>query len=245
MKASAPAVAPVLESTLESEPEGAKSAPAPALHTAEPRRDLTLHDLLVDAPEASPSAPTLRLQGMCTSRVLEVSVTARKATVMLRDAVAPVEATIAPEVDPLLIEEACAEGERVVLEPDGAGRPLIVAALRTQRPRALTLSAESITLDGTREVVLRAGPSEVRLERRGTVSVSGAAEVTVQTCRGTLRIAEDGAIALESEQEVLLRTAQSAMRLRAKDNEVEIVGSRINASARGLFRIVGRLLRLN
>lgn len=51
-------------------------------------------------------------------------------------------------------------------------------------------------------------------------------------------------ITIEAEDEVTLRAGPSAMRLR-KDGEVEVVGSRIAMASRGLFRVVGRILRLN
>jgi hypothetical protein len=49
---------------------------------------------------------------------------------------------------------------------------------------------------------------------------------------------------IEGEQEVLLRSGRGALRIR-QDGDVEIVGSRISAMSRGLFRLVGRVLRLN
>ncbi|MBW2459193.1 MAG: hypothetical protein JRI68_32145 [Deltaproteobacteria bacterium] len=49
---------------------------------------------------------------------------------------------------------------------------------------------------------------------------------------------------LVGEQEVVLRSGRGAMRIR-QDGDVEIVGSRIAAMSRGLFRLVGRVLRLN
>jgi hypothetical protein len=49
---------------------------------------------------------------------------------------------------------------------------------------------------------------------------------------------------LEAEDELMLRTGSAAMRLR-RDGDVELVGSRIAAMSRGLFRLVGRVLRLN
>ncbi len=49
---------------------------------------------------------------------------------------------------------------------------------------------------------------------------------------------------LEGEEEVLVRSGLGAMRIR-KDGDVELVGSRIAAMSRGLFRLVGRVLRLN
>jgi hypothetical protein len=51
-------------------------------------------------------------------------------------------------------------------------------------------------------------------------------------------------IHLDAEREVLLRSGRAAMRLR-QDGDVEIVGTRIAAMSRGLFRLVGRVLRLN
>ncbi len=51
-------------------------------------------------------------------------------------------------------------------------------------------------------------------------------------------------VTIEAEQEILLRAGRSALRLR-DDGDVELVGSRISAASRGLFRLVGRMLRLN
>jgi len=53
-----------------------------------------------------------------------------------------------------------------------------------------------------------------------------------------------GKVVIEGEQEVLLRSGRAAMRMRG-DGDVELVGSRIATMSRGLFRIVGRVLRLN
>lgn len=49
---------------------------------------------------------------------------------------------------------------------------------------------------------------------------------------------------IEGDDEVLLRSGLGAMRIR-RDGDVELVGSRIAAMSRGLFRMVGRVLRLN
>lgn len=53
-----------------------------------------------------------------------------------------------------------------------------------------------------------------------------------------------GTVVLEGEREILLRSGRGAIRIR-EDGDIEVVGSRISAASRGLFRIVGRLLRLN
>lgn len=51
-------------------------------------------------------------------------------------------------------------------------------------------------------------------------------------------------VVIEADEELLLRSGRGALRLR-EDGDVELVGSRISTLSRGLFRIVGRVLRLN
>jgi hypothetical protein len=51
-------------------------------------------------------------------------------------------------------------------------------------------------------------------------------------------------ITLDADEELLLRSGRGAMRIR-EDGDVELVGSRVSTLSRGLFRIVGRVLRLN
>lgn len=66
----------------------------------------------------------------------------------------------------------------------------------------------------------------------------------VQT-RSPKSIRLKGAIVeIEAEREILLRTGSAALRIR-EDGDVELVGSRIVAMSRGLFRLVGKMLRLN
>jgi hypothetical protein len=75
---------------------------------------------------------------------------------------------------------------------------------------------------------------------------SGAlAVVGVLRCRlpEKLRISA-ATIEIEAEREVVLRSGRAAVRLR-EDGEIDLVGSRISAASRGLFRLVGRMLRLN
>jgi hypothetical protein len=66
----------------------------------------------------------------------------------------------------------------------------------------------------------------------------------VQTSRPRELKLRAGSVVLEGEEEVLIRAGRAAVRLRA-DGDIEIVGSRISAASRGLFRLVGRILRLN
>ena len=51
-------------------------------------------------------------------------------------------------------------------------------------------------------------------------------------------------IVIDAEHEVLIRAGRAALRIR-EDGDVELVGSRILTMSRGLFRIVGRVLRLD
>lgn len=51
-------------------------------------------------------------------------------------------------------------------------------------------------------------------------------------------------IVIDAESEVTIKSGKAGMRLR-EDGDVELVGSRITTMSRGLFRLVGRMLRLN
>jgi hypothetical protein len=51
-------------------------------------------------------------------------------------------------------------------------------------------------------------------------------------------------IILDAEREVVIRAGRASVRMR-EDGDVEVIGSRILTMSRGLFRIVGRMLRLN
>jgi len=85
---------------------------------------------------------------------------------------------------------------------------------------------------------------------RGTVLVEcwpGDAPVIVgivQTRVAREVVIKGETVTIDAEKELLLRSGRGAFRIR-QDGDVEIVGSRIMAASRGLFRIVGRLLRLN
>ena len=51
-------------------------------------------------------------------------------------------------------------------------------------------------------------------------------------------------IHIDAERELVLRSGRAALRMR-QDGNVELVGTRISAASRGLFKLVGRMLRLN
>jgi hypothetical protein len=75
---------------------------------------------------------------------------------------------------------------------------------------------------------------------------AGAAWVVgiVQTRVPERLVLRASAIELEADREVLLRTGTAGLRLR-DDGDVELVGGRIAATARGVFKLVGKILRLN
>jgi len=66
----------------------------------------------------------------------------------------------------------------------------------------------------------------------------------LQTRRSAEVVVTGERIELNAARENLLRTGRAGIRLR-EDGEVELVGSRVSAVSRGLFRIVGRMLKLN
>lgn len=66
----------------------------------------------------------------------------------------------------------------------------------------------------------------------------------LQTRRPEVLKFEADSIDLHGRKEILLRSGKSGLRLKS-DGDVEVMGSRISAVSRGLFRIVGRVLRLN
>lgn len=69
--------------------------------------------------------------------------------------------------------------------------------------------------------------------------------VGVLRCRAPEKLRLTGeTIEIEAERELLLRAGTGAVRIR-EDGDIEVVGSRISAASRGLFRLVGRMLRLN
>jgi hypothetical protein len=158
---------------------------------AQPPPPVALEELVLTPPAAAvPSRPAG--SGMRTARVISVS--GRRATIALRGRADPVDAAVAPEVDPGVVADALESGDAVLVELCEGELPLVVAILHTRRPREIRLKATTIRIEGEEEVLIRSG-------------------------RGALRIRSDG--------------------------EIEVVGSRISAASRGLFRIVGRILRLN
>lgn len=98
--------------------------------------------------------------------------------------------------------------------------------------------AEGVAADVIRDAIQAS--QRVLLERVGDAppKIVGVIQTApLATLRG-------GKVAIEASEELLLRSGRAAIRLRP-DGDVELVGSRISAMSRGLFRLVGRVLRLN
>ncbi|WP_437313953.1 hypothetical protein [Sorangium sp. So ce385] len=145
-------------------------------------------------------------------------------------------------------------------EPQPAPRRASVApAAGTRTARVLAVAGRSAT------IVLRGAPAAVEAELAPEVDPEVIADaldngdsVLVECCEGEaplvvaalatrkpreLRL-QATTIHIEAEDEVLLRSGHGAVRIR-QDGDIEVIGSRISAASRGLFRLVGRILRLN
>jgi hypothetical protein len=98
--------------------------------------------------------------------------------------------------------------------------------------------------DVERELVLRALDAGdrvlVEIDERGEAEIVGVVATRVPR---TLHLEADR-IVIDASEELTLRSGKAGLRLR-EDGEVELVGSRIAAVSRGLFRLVGKMLRLN
>lgn len=142
-------------------------------------------------PAAAPPSPPV-LTGLRTARLMTVRL--NEAEILFAGDHAPHRARLDPDVDHEVVQEAFETGDRVLVEPDVDGEPMIVGVVRARKPDTLRIAARKIEIEADEEVLVRSG-------------------------RGAMRLREDG--------------------------DVELVGSRISAASRGLFRLVGRMLRLN
>lgn len=141
--------------------------------------------------------------------------------------------------------------------PAAAPAPPAPAGLRTARLVAASRKGIQIAFRGREEVVDAELAAEVDLElvQRALAGGDGvivehepgARPVVVgvlQTRVPTRLELRAETIQIEADREVLLRAGTAAIRIR-EDGDVEIVGGRILTMSRGLFRLVGRVLRLN
>lgn len=160
-------------------------------------RASVLDELVADqgvdtAAVAPPRASSPVVLGVCSARL--VGHDDQRATLVWRGAADPVDADVAPDVEPELLAAALRDGDRVLVEVSEGERPLVVGVLQTRLRREVRITADEIHLEAAKKLVLRAG-------------------------RAVIRLHDDG--------------------------EVELLGTRVNAVSRGLFRLVGRVLRLN
>jgi hypothetical protein len=185
------------------------------------------------------------------------------------DAHAPVEVTtvevtaveVAEEPKPSLSLEELVTGLSTEADRDQAqanrrSAPL-APGLRTARLVSLEGRAAKVALRGAREEIVAHLAPEVDRELIEDAAVHKDAVLVevgddgqplivgvVQTHRPREIHVTGEKIVIDASREVLLRAGRAALRLR-EDGDVELVGSRISAASRGLFRIVGRILRLN
>jgi hypothetical protein len=119
-------------------------------------------------------------------------------------------------------------GQQVTLSVRGVARP----ALAELAPGVARELVQQAIINGD-AVIVECAPNETPL-------VVGVLQTRIPE-QLTLRAKS---IQIEGDEEVLLRSGRGALRIRS-DGDVELVGSRISAMSRGLFRLVGRVLRLN
>jgi hypothetical protein len=135
--------------------------------------------------------------------------------------------------------------------------PRPIEGMRTARVLTLRGRSATIALRGRSETLDATVAPEVDPDVIAD-ALDGGEAVLVELCPGqtplvvaalhTQRVRElklrASTVTIEGDQEVVIRSGHAALRVRA-DGDVELVGSRISAASRGLFRLVGRMLRLN
>lgn len=139
----------------------------------------------------------------------------------------------------------------------GAEKPPPPPGLRTARVVTAAGRAAEILFRGDRAPTIAAVADEVESEviaraaqnRDGVLVelVEGAPPLIVGVVQTRIprSVSLKGVtVEIEAEREILLKTGRGALRIR-EDGDIELVGSRILAMSRGLFRIVGKMLRLN
>ncbi len=159
------------------------------------------------------------------------------------------ESTAAPAV--------AGSASQVQQQAPAAVQQLAAIPMRTAYP--LALRGRQVTLrspGGSADVIAELGPGVARelvlqaVRNRDAVLVECPHEGpplvvgVIQTSMPKELNLKAAKVHLTAERELLLRAGRSAMRFR-QDGDIELVGSRISALSRGLFRIVGRVLRLN
>ncbi len=176
--------------------------------------------------------------------------------VEIEEAMAPQASLVAEAAEPAdpSIERLLAH---VAAAAPAAPAPEVAPALRTARVVAIAAGTARITWRGLRDPVeadLDEGVDSELVQRamengdRVLVEFDpalGPLVVGVVQRRIPARVEIRGeTVVIEADREVVIRSGRGAMRIR-DDGDIEVVGSRISTMSRGLFRIVGRVLRLN
>jgi hypothetical protein len=168
-----------------------------------------------------------------------------------------IEEAVAPQASPAG-EAADPSIERLLAHVAAvAPAPEVAPALRTARVVAIAAGTARITWRGLRDPVdaeLDEGVDSELVQRamengdRVLVEIDpalGPLVVGVVQRRIPAKVEIRGeTVVIEADREVVIRSGRGAMRIR-DDGDIEVVGSRISTMSRGLFRIVGRVLRLN
>ncbi len=170
---------------------------------------------------------------------------------------APAETTTLEEEEEGASSPADPSIERLLSHVAEAQAPDVAPALRTARVVSIAGDSARITWRGLRDPVeaeldegVDAEVVQRALENGDRVLVEidpvlGPLIVGVVQRRIPRKVEIRGeTVVIEADREILLRTGTGAMRIR-EDGDIEVVGSRISTVSRGLFRIVGRVLRLN
>ncbi len=177
----------------------------------------------------------------------------------------PVEVAAADRRLDELLEKVELEAEQLNQSDEVSARP-VEDVSHPVWPKVQTRTARVMAIDGS-EVTLRVRGTSASFAARLAPGVSRelvAAAVTqgdhvVVECESNGEVFVVGVlqtripreltlkaekVRIEAGEELLLRAGRGALRIR-RDGDVELVGSRISAMSRGLFRLVGRVLRLN
>ena len=133
---------------------------APALRAVEP------------APtQEAPRPEAVRRPALATARVVEVS----EAGVVVAIGNARMDATLDPSVSPVVIEGACARGERVLVEEGEDGALVVLGALRAQPTPGIdaaeeyAIKAKRVSLEASEELSLTAQAAALVLRAAGEV----------------------------------------------------------------------------
>jgi hypothetical protein len=158
-----------------------------------------------------------------------------------------------------LLDRVAARGTPKAAEADAAAaaaRALATLRTVTAMPLALAEGRVRVTLRGAGELEVPLAPEvdeavvALAIEQRQAVLVEHhdgrdplcvGAVLTRWPEHLRLRARE---VTIEADDQIALRSGQAALRLRG-DGDVELLGTRVAQVSRGLFRLVGRVLRLN